>query len=112
MADKNYTVPPVDIYETDDKYVLVADMPGVTKDDIEITLNDGVLTITGKVPERDKDWKPISEEFVLEDYRRQITVGNKIDESKITASYSNGVLMVDLAKSEHVKPRKIDVKIA
>lgn len=112
MADNKTIIPPVDIYETEDKYVLIADMPGVEKEDIDIAVSDGTLTLTGKVKERDAEWKPVVEEFVLADYKREITVGNKVDADKVNAVYANGVLTVELAKSEHVKPRKIDVKIA
>lgn len=111
--DTKYTVtPPVDIYEAEDKYIVVTDMPGTTKDAIDITVSEGVLTLTGKVKEREEGWKPVLEEFAMGDYKREITVGNKVDESKIDASYSNGVLTLELAKSERAKSRKIDVKTA
>jgi hypothetical protein len=77
MTEKNTIIPPVDIYETEDKYVLVADMPGVEKEDIDISVSDGTLTLTGKVKERDAEWKPVVENSRLHDYPQGNSVGNK-----------------------------------
>jgi HSP20 family molecular chaperone IbpA len=112
MTEKKYLVPPIDIYETDDKYIILADMPGATKDGIEISVENDTLVITGKVPEPDKNWKLVESEFTMNDYRRDIRIGNKVNREKIDARYENGVLTLELAKSEQAKPRKIKVNVA
>lgn len=112
MEDKRYLTPAVDIYETDDNYVVVLNMPGSAKEDIDISVADDTLTIIGKVNQVAEDWKAVKKEFELYDYKRDITIGNRIDRENIEAKYENGVLELTLAKSEETKPRKIDVKIA
>lgn len=112
MEKGYYLVPPVDIYETEDKYILVLDMPGARKEDIEISTEKDSLIVSGKVPEIDKEWKTVLSEFKLYDYKREFTIGNRVDADKIEAKYDNGVLTVELAKSEQVKPKKIEVKVA
>lgn len=109
---KMYVVPPVDIFETRNSYVLVMDMPGASKEGIEITTDGDILYVTGKCMEADKEWKPVRTEFELRDYRREFTIGNKIDREKINAKYDNGILRLELEKSEIIKPRKIEVKVA
>lgn len=112
MDKKKYIVPSVDIYETDDKYIVVLDMPGATKEDIDITIADDTLTVVGTVNEVNEGWKPVLHEFTISDYKREITIGNRVNRENIEACYDNGVLTLELAKSEEAKPRKIDVKIA
>lgn len=111
MTEK-YLIPAVDIYETEDKYIILADMPGATKDSIEVSTEDEILVFSAKVSEVDKEWKPLDTEFKLYDYKREIRIGNKIDSDKIEAKYENGVLTLELGKSEQIKPRKIAVNIA
>jgi HSP20 family molecular chaperone IbpA len=110
MAEVKYIVPPVDIYETPDKYLILMDMPGVNKDKIDITVEDDKLTVTAKVFEIDKEWEPISTEFTLSDYKREFNLGRKVNTDKISANYENGILKLELEKSEMAKPRKIEVK--
>jgi len=73
MSEKKYTIPPVDIYETKDKFILSLDMPGTTKEEIDISSNGDILTITGKAFEIDKEWKPVISEFEMHDYKREFT---------------------------------------
>ena len=103
-------VPPVDIYETNDALVLLADMPGVSNDGVEIHLEDSELTIRGKVGEEPSDLNPIYTEYRSGDYYRSFTLSNVIDQEKIEATMKNGVLKVVLPKAEAAKPRKIEVK--
>lgn len=112
MEDKRYLIPAVDIYETDEEYILSLDMPGALKDTITVTADDAILTITAGVAPREEAWKPLKTEFDLSDYRREIHIGNQVDRDRIEAHYENGILTVRLAKSEAAKPRKIDVKVA
>lgn len=111
-SEELITVPPVDIYETENEYVLKAEMPGVTKEGVEVTLNNKELEINGKIngnlPE-DKNLK--YSEFKLYNYHRKFTVGDGINSQALSAKLENGLLTLVLPKSEEVKPRKIEVKI-
>ena len=109
---KTYFTPPVDIFENEDKYMIMLDMPGTTKENIEITTEGDTLTVTGKVGAVDENWKAILKEFKMGDYKRDFTIGNKVNVEKINAKYENGVLSIELDKSEQAKPRKIEVKAA
>lgn len=105
-------VPPVDIYETDDEYVIKAEMPGIEKDGIDVTLNNRELEITGKVNGSMPDEKNLKyAEFRLYNYSRKFKVGDDVDYNKLTAKLENGILTLNLPKSERVKPRKIEIKV-
>jgi len=103
--------PPVDIYETDNEYVLKADMPGVTKDNVSITFNNNELEITGKVDEQYTSNENMTyREYTLFNYYRKFVVSNAINPEGISASLENGVLTVKLPKREEAKPKKIEIK--
>jgi len=108
--DTLYLAPPVDIFETEDALFVVADLPGVDKDDVDIRVEDGILTIKGKA-----SYNPPSsilrEEFSLQGYYRQFQLSDEVDQNKITAESKNGVLTVTLQKAEKSKPRQIKVKV-
>ena len=110
-SDEYVTVPPVDIYETDNEYVLKAEMPGVTKEDIEITLNDKELEIKGKINGENQENNLKYSEYKLFNYHRKFKVGGGIDNNALSATLENGLLNLVLQKSEAVKPRKIEVKV-
>jgi len=112
MNDKIYNIPSVDIYETGEKFVLVLDMPGTVKENIEISTEGEELIVTGKINEDTKDWKPVVSEFKLNDYKRSFTIGNKVKRDNINAKYEAGILTIELEKTEAAKPRKIDVRVA
>jgi len=103
-----YYEPPVDIYETPDALHLVADMPGVASDGIEIDLREGVLTLLGRQSPVDEGHVSYRE-FRPGNWYRRFTLSEAIDQERIAANLSNGVLTVDLPKTEKVKPRKIQV---
>ncbi len=108
-----YYRPHVDILEQGDELVLVADMPGVKNDAIEINFEDGVLTIDGAVEERYRD----SVNFLLCEYGigsfyRTFRVSEQVDANRIHAEYANGILTVHLPKAEEAKSRKIKVNAA
>ena len=102
--------PTVDILETQNELKLYADMPGVDQKSINITIDQGVLTIEGNV-----DTSPIAEyeleyqEYDIGDYQRSFTLTDSVDQEKISANYTNGVLELILPKAEEAKPRKITV---
>ena len=103
-------VPAVDIFENINEITILADMPGVGSNNVDIDLRDDQLTIVGRVEdvEREKE-VPLYKEFNWGDYFRQFTLSNVIDQAKITAKMDNGVLRLVLPKVEEVKPQKIKV---
>lgn len=103
--------PNVDIVERQDELILVADMPGVAHDGIEIDFENGELKIHGRVPNRYPESRPILNEFGIGDFYRSFRVSEGVNAQQIHAEYNNGVLAVHLPKVEAVKPRKIAVKV-
>jgi HSP20 family protein len=112
MNERKYFIPPADIFETKDKYILTLDMPGCIKEGIDIDCEGDELSITGRVKETNKDWNPVSIEYRVLDYRRIFTISTHINREAIQAKYEDGILTIELEKSESVKPRKIEVKAA
>ena len=103
-------LPTTDIFETDQALTVVMEMPGVNKDKVEINLEDGVLTIEGKIDfSKYQDLQPVYTEYNIGNYRRSFTLPETIDQEKIKAEMSDGVLMLSLAKAEKAKPRKIAI---
>jgi HSP20 family protein len=108
-----YYVPDVDICEYPDKLMLWADIPGVSEKDVEVMLKDNTLTITGTVtPAPYNNLSPVYTEYNVGNYFRQFALNEDIDEARIQARMSNGVLEVELPKREQAKPRKIEVRTA
>lgn len=89
--------------------MLEAEMPGVNKDGLEITLEGHEITITGHRAPESTVGEPLFRERRLADYRRVFEIDPVIDTSKITARMNQGVLLLALPKSEEVRPRKITV---
>jgi len=105
-------VPPVDIYETENEYVIKAEMPGVKKDELEITLEKDELEINGKLNGNMPDEKNLKySEFKLFNYHRKFNVGDTIDRNALKASLENGILTLNLPKKEEIKPKKIEIKV-
>ena len=103
-------IPATDIIETDNQILLYADMPGVDKNSIKVTLENNVLTIEGQVKrEQPKDMTVVYSEYEVGDYYRSFTLGDAIDRSKIEANYKDGVLKLTLPKAEEAKARTIEV---
>lgn len=106
-------IPRVDICETRDAIVLLADMPGVDEKAIDITLEKNVLTLSGKVePDTHEGYRSAYVEYEAGDYERAFTLSDEIDRDRIEASVKNGILKLTLPKAEPVKLRKINVKPA
>jgi HSP20 family protein len=103
--------PPVDIYETQDAYVLEAELPGFTKDDVEIELIENRLTLRGerKQPSDTADAKYHRRERAYGRFERLFVLPAMIDRDKVSASYQNGVLTLRLPKSEMAKPKRITI---
>ncbi|MCB2154155.1 Hsp20/alpha crystallin family protein [bacterium] len=106
-----YLVPPVDIYETEHELVVVADMPGVAKEDVNVHVDDGILTLEGR-SKHALEGEPRFREYTLQNFYRQFQLGEQIDQEKINASLKNGVLTIALPKAEKAKPKQIAVTVA
>ena len=105
-------VPPVDIYETENEYVIKAEMPGVKKDGVNITLDNNELEINGKINGNLPDEGSLKySEFHLYNYHRKFSVGDMIDRNALKAGLENGILTLTLPKREEVKPKRIEVKV-
>lgn len=103
-------VPQVDIYETKEGLWLWADMPGVDEQSINVDLADGVLTIEGQVDLKQyENTTPLYTEYYVGNYRRRFTLSNDVDSDRITARMKDGVLELEIPKTERAKPRKITV---
>jgi len=105
-------VPDVDIYETDEELVVMADMPGVAKDSVDINLEEDQLLISGQTaPVMGEGESQVVAEFQSGRYARRFALSNVIDQSGIKAQLSDGVLKVTLPKVKQAKPRKIEVQM-
>lgn len=107
---ERYVAPPVDIYEVAEGLVVTADVPGVMQDQLEVRVDNHVLTIRGQVVANGID-DPAHREYALVSYFRQFELSDKVDENKITADLKHGVLTLTLPKAEELKPRKIAVAV-
>ena len=104
--------PAVDIFETDSEITLLADLPGVVRNDLNIDLDNNELTITGEaLPQEGTEEIDVIREYQTGRYFRQFSISDKIDQSKIEASLTNGELRLVLPKVEPVTPKKITVKV-
>jgi HSP20 family protein len=108
-APDEYVSPEVNIFESGDGYVLEAEMPGVGKDGLEITLEGNELTITGRRSTESVSGDVLFRERSALNFRRAFELDPAIDHSRIAAKMEAGLLTLTLPKSERVKPRKIAV---
>jgi HSP20 family protein len=105
-------IPAVDIFETDEVLTVMAEMPGVSQDGLQIDLKDNQISITGEVPELNgSSERMLLKEFETGRFHRQFTLSEVIDQNKISAHLKNGLLRVVLPKIEKIKPRKIEVTV-
>ena len=104
-------LPAVDIYESDDSFVATADLPGLKKDDIEVSIEDNVLTVSGErkfeKSEGEGTFRRVERSYGT--FRRSFTLPRGVDSAKVEASFEDGVLTLTLPKSEMAKSRKITV---
>lgn len=105
--------PPIEMYEKADKFVVRAELPGMKKEDVEISLVGDTLTISG-------ERKPVAEvkdeeyhrcELCYGKFSRSITLPSAVDAAKVEATYENGILLISLPKLEEAKPKKIELKV-
>jgi HSP20 family protein len=103
--------PRCDILETEDEFLLFADLPGVGPGDVDVRYDNGTLTIQGKcAPRQQGSAAYLACEYGIGDFYRDFAVNDSIDSEKITAELKQGVLTVHLPKTETVKPKRIAVK--
>jgi HSP20 family protein len=106
-------VPPVDVIERDDEFVVTVELPGVAKEDIDVTVHNGMLTINAE-SKSGIDKEPariIRQERRVGKYVRSMRLGTDIDEARVKASVRDGILELVLPKAEEVKPKKINVEV-
>jgi len=105
--------PAADIHETKDGAVIYIDLPGVSKDSLDINMDSDVLTIKGGVNlNTPDDLNPTYMDVHAGFYSRKFTLSSELDSAKIDANLKNGVLKLEIPRSEKHKPRKIEVKVA
>ena len=109
--DRLAFVPRADIYETDDEIVVVADMPGVDENTLDITLENNVLTIDGTVEMEPPEGHALSyAEYRVGDYQRAFSLSNQIDREGIEATVKDGVLRLHLPKVTEARTKKIAIR--
>jgi HSP20 family molecular chaperone IbpA len=110
-SQERYVTPPVDIYETAEGLVVKADLPGVGKENLDVRVENNLLTIRGKSANV-APGEPIYREYELVNFFRQFELNERVDQARISADLKHGVLTLQLPKAEQAKPRKIDVQVA
>jgi len=109
VTARPYVSPDVNIFETTNSYTLEAEMPGVTKDQLEITLEGNCLTLVGRRTDEPLSGAVLYQESRPGDFRRVFELDPAIDTKRIRAQMQQGVLTLELPKAEAVKPRRITV---
>jgi len=107
---ERYVAPPVDIYETREGLVVVADVPGVAQEALEVRVDENVLTMRGHVRHA-VPGDVIYREYELVNFFRQFELHDKVDQSRITADLQCGVLTLHFLTAEEVTPRQIEVRV-
>jgi HSP20 family protein len=103
-------LPTADIFETDPSLTLVLEMPGVAKNNVDVSIENGVLTVQGRLDfAKYEGLQPVYTEYNIGHYRRSFSLSNKIDQNKISAEMKEGVLTLVLPKAEEAKPRRISI---
>lgn len=110
LRSENNVSPSTDIYENADEFVLITNMPGVSRSEVKVKVIDDSLIVFGKINYEEA----INRNYVLNEseignYFRKFKISDSIDKDKIAAKYDNGQLIVHLPKSKKLKPRTIDI---
>jgi HSP20 family protein len=109
-SQERHITPPVDIYETGEGLVVKADLPGVDKENLDVRVENNLLTIRGRAVHV-APGDPIYREYGLVNFFRQFELNETVDQSNISAELKHGVLALRLPKAEEAKPRKIEVRL-
>jgi HSP20 family protein len=114
VAERQSWIPAIDVVETDDAIVLKAELAGMKPEDINIEVQDNVLTVSGerRFEEEVKEDKFYRIERRYGSFSRSLALPPTADESKVDAAYENGILKITVQKAEVVKPKKITVNIS
>jgi HSP20 family protein len=105
-----YYVQNTDIYETDDALIVVMEIPGVEKKDVEVNIENDVLRVEGRIDfAKYEGLEPLYTEYNVGHFARTFTLSNKIDQQQITAQLDDGVLTLTLKKAKEALPRKIAI---
>lgn len=116
-GDEDATVirwrPAVDISETENEFTLSAELPGMTKGDIELTIKDNVLTLKGekKLQNEKKDGDVYLSERCYGSFQRSFNLSNRVDANKVKAEFTNGILNIHLPKVEEAKPKSVEIAV-
>ena len=103
-------VPATDIFETEGALTIVMEMPGAAKNDLDVSVEAGVLNVEGRVNfDTYAGLQPVYTEYNIGHYRRSFSLSSSIDQNKISAEMKDGVLTLVLPKVEQAKPRRISV---
>lgn len=108
-TQERYVTPPVDIYETPEGLVVMADLPGVISETLDVRVDNHLLTIRSTA-QASKTGEAVHREYDLVNFFRQFELSDKVDETGITADLKHGVLQLSLPKAEAAKPRQIHVQ--
>lgn len=114
-GESAFFTPRIEMKEKDDQYLISAELPGVKKEDVHLTLQDGVLAIEAESKQEDKeekDGKVIRQERRYGKFYRSFTVGQNVQESDITAHFEDGVLTLTAPKATPVAPEKRQISIS
>lgn len=104
-------LPTADIFETEDTLTLILEMPGVDRSNIDVNVDNGMLTIEGRIDfDKYEGLQPVYSEYNIGPYRRSFRLSNRIDQDKIKAEMRDGVITLTLPKAEEAKPRRIEVR--
>jgi HSP20 family molecular chaperone IbpA len=104
-------LPTTDIFETEDALTVVLEMPGVDRDNIDVMVENGVLTVEGKINfNKYEGLQPVYGEYNIGPYRRSFRISSRVDQEKIRAEMRDGVVTLVLPKAEEAKPRRIEVR--
>jgi HSP20 family protein len=103
--------PALDVYQDKDQFTVVAELPGLKKEEIELSLHDGVLTISGERKQEKKGEEGYRNERLFGRFQRSVTLPSSVDGNNVKATYQDGILKVVLPKAEEAKPKQIEVSV-
>lgn len=109
-SSEKYLKPAVNIIETESGLTLTADIPGASKETLDINVEKGILTISAPIS-RSMPGTPVYTEFELAPYYRQFSIPESLDHEKASADLNNGILTLKIPKAEAAKPRKIEIRV-
>ena len=106
-------LPTTDIFETEDVLTVVLEMPGVARDNVEVSVENGMVTVEGRINfDKYEGLQPVYSEYNIGPYRRSFRVSSRVDADRIRAEMRDGVITLVLPKVEEAKPRRIEVTLS